>query len=526
MYKKAVIFSILVIFLLLSCAQQELISDIPPKKEVEKYPTKSITHFMYGEIYRSSGNYNYANLEYKRALEYDTTATILNAIGESYLAIGKPSQASGFFEKALKLDPENETAGLNVLDFYMKNQRYEEAIPILETRIEKDPNIIEYQQWVAEAYRGVENYDKALIVLENMITVNESYPWPYIYAAEIKLEQNKIAEAAPYLEKVVRTVPPNDGLYEFWVRSLFESHNIEGMLSALEFWIQKEPQTLAPYFLYIDYQFRFNNNEKAISILDRIKDRWQESAQISYFQGLAAMSQNNADSVWFYFERADEFSDASADLYFHYGVWFWEQGKLASAEQICDRAIEKRGPGTQWLHMKAMINAQAGNLDVSEYLLQTSLSVDSLNINIMEDLANVYAELDKGDESVALYEKIIKLNPESPSIQNNYAFVLSQLNRDLDKAMKMVNKALKKEKSAAFCDTKAWILYRQKKYKQAENWIIKALDYDDVGADIYFHLGEIFKAMGDNEKAAQAYQQAIYMDANYQQALEALEELP
>lgn len=525
MYKRFIIYGIFLAFLFVSCSQRELIKDLPEKKEIEIYPTQSITHFMHGEIYRSSGNISYANIEYRRALEYDTTVTILNAIAESYLMLGKPLLASDYFKMVIKLEPDNEVANLSILELYMKNMRYVEAIPILENLLSKEPENLEYMQVLAEAYRGTKNYNATLDILDNMITLQTENPWPFLFAAEIMLEQDKVADAAPYLEKVARKVPPNDRLYEFWVRSLFQSKNIEGMLGALEFWMAQEPEQLAPYYMYIDYQFRLKNNEAAINTVAKIKDRWQEDSRIPYFEGLAAMAENNADSVWFYFKRADGFPDVSSDLYLDYGLWFWEQGYLGDAETICDRAIEKKGASIQFLHMKAIINAQLGNYSLAEDLLVKILSVDSTNFNVMEDLANIYADLNKGKESIELYEKLLVQLPENPSILNNYAYILSRLDRDLDKAIKMVNKALKEEKTAAFYDTKAWILYRQKKYKQALNWINKAIDHKDIGADVLFHKGKILEAMGRIDDAQMAYHESLKLDPLFQEAINALEEI-
>ena len=242
-------FSLFALFFLLSCGSQELVTNASEEQTAEQYPTSGITHFMYGEIYRSGGNYTYANLEYRKALEYDTTTTILNAIGESYRMLGKPKQATSYFEKSLKLDPNDETAQYNVLDLYMNELRYEEAIPIIQNKLKVDPDNSEYLQRLAECYRGIGQHDNALNVLDKLIQLKPKYPWSYIYAAEIMLEDDRIADAAPYLEKVARNVPPNNELYEFWVRSLFESNNIEGMINALEFWLSQNPESLSPYFL-------------------------------------------------------------------------------------------------------------------------------------------------------------------------------------------------------------------------------------------------------------------------------------
>lgn len=512
------------VFLFLSCAQHELVQESPPKK-IEKYPTQGILHFMYGEIYRADGNYNYANIEYRKALEYDTTATILTAIGESYLLLGKPQKATPYFENALKLDPSDELTRFQIVDLYMKELRFEEAIPLLKEQLQNEPENPDLLQHLAESYRQSGQYDEALAILNKMIQMDDQHPWAYIYAAEIMLEKGRIADAAPYLEAVARKVEPNQGLYEFWIRSLFESKNISAMLEALEFWLDQNPESLSPYYLYIDTQFRSNNFDAGEKVLAKIAHRWQEDPRISYFQGLAAMAKDQVDSVGFYFKRADAFPDASIDLYLHFGIWYWDQGLLDEAEAIADRAIEKFGPSTRWLHMKAMINAQKGHFELAEYLLMTVISVDSTNLNVREDLANVYVDMGKAEEMDSLYSSILLALPDNASILNNYAFGLSRLNMDLDRALKMVNKALKKEKSAAYCDTKAWILYRQQKYKDALKWIKKAMTYSDIGADVLYHQGKILLALDQIEEAKAAFKNSILLDPNNPDAFNALEEI-
>jgi len=522
---KSTIFGLFTLLLLLSCGSQELVVDSPEKKALEHYPTSGITHFMYGEIYRSSGNYSYANLEYRKALEYDTTTTILNAIGESYRLLGKHKQATSYFEKSLKLDPNDATAQFNVLDLYMKELQYEKAIPILVNELENKPNNPDYLQRLAECYRSVGQHENALAILDKLINLSPNYPWSYIYAAEILLEDDRIADAAPYLEQVARNIPPNNELYEFWVRALFESHNIEGMLSALEFWLDQEPESLSPYFLYIDYQFRLENYEAGDTLLDRIKDRWQEDALISYFQGVSAMSRNDVEKVRFYFKRADGFSDPGVDLYLYYGLWFWEKGHLEEAEEVADLAIEKMGPGARWLHMKAMISAQGGNYEKAEQLLLNVISVDSTNLNAREDLANIYVEMNEAEKADHTYNELLNALPQNISILNNYAYALACLDINLDKAMDMVNKALRQEKSAAYCDTKAWILYRQNKYNQALKWIKKSFEYSDLSVDMFVHKGYILIALNKKEAAKETFLELLKIEPHNINAINALEEL-
>ena len=525
MHKKLIILSIVAFVFLTSCASQEMLEDTPKKQAPEKYPTQGLMHFMYGEIYRAEGNHIYANMEYRRALQYDTTATILKAIGESYRRLGKHTLATEYYEKALKLDPGDEGAQYNVIDLYMKEMRYEEAIPLLEAYLEDTPEDSDYLQRLAESYRNIGENEKALELLDRLIELTPQYPWPYIAAAEIMLGMDRIAEAAPYLEKVARNIPPNNELFEFWVRSLFASNNIEGMLSALEYWLDQDPETFEPYFLYIDYQLQAREFEKANAVLDRIKSRWQEDGRISYFLGVSAMYRGEADSVMYYFEQAENSGDAGMDLYMSYGLWFWEKGDLESAEHIADRAIARTGPQAQWLHMKAMIGAQKKDWTKAEKLLLEVLNTNASNANAKEDLANIYVEMGKTEAVKPLYDELVKDYPDNISYLNNYAYALARLDSDLDRAMKMVNKALKHEKSAAYFDTKAWILYRQQKYQKALTWVKRSLEYPAAGAEVYYHQGMILIELNQYDEAEDAFKKSLELDSGYEQSIKALKEL-
>ena len=297
------------------------------------------------------------------------------------------------------------------------------------------------------------------------------------------------------------------------------------MLTALEYWLSQNPKNLSPYFLYIDYQYRMKDFEKGDSLLSVIADRGQENSRIPYFSGLSAMAKDQPESAWHFFTLADSFGDGQTDLYLYYGLWFWERGDLERAEEIADRAIEQLGANVRWVHMKAMINAQKGNFGLAESLLKKIIEADSSNLSVREDLANIYIETGEGDLADRLYGELYRALPENATILNNYAYALARLDRDPDRAMKMVNKALKIEKITAYFDTKAWILYRQKKYNQALQWVGKALKYPDAGSEVLYHKGKILIALDRKDEAKRSFQDALMIDPANSDAKKALEEL-
>lgn len=94
---------------------------------------------------------------------------------------------------------------------------------------------------------------------------------------------------------------------------------------------------------------------------------------------------------------------------------------------------------------------------------------------------------------------------------NNYAYYLSELGQQLDKAEQMSYRTIKAEpKNATYLDTYAWILFMQKRYNEARIYIDQTLQCDsDTSAVLLEHAGDIYYHVGEKEKAVTLWQQAL-----------------
>lgn len=97
---------------------------------------------------------------------------------------------------------------------------------------------------------------------------------------------------------------------------------------------------------------------------------------------------------------------------------------------------------------------------------------------------------------------------------NNYAYYLSELGQQLDKAEQMSYKTIKAApKNATYLDTYAWILFMKERYAEAKIYIDQALQNDsDSSAVIIEHAGDIYAKGGNVERAVALWQQAQKID--------------
>lgn len=131
-----------------------------------------------------------------------------------------------------------------------------------------------------------------------------------------------------------------------------------------------------------------------------------------------------------------------------------------------------------------------------------------MTASALTDLYNDFAATE------SLYLVWLKDHPDDPLVLNNLAYTYAVQNVKLDEAFRMSSAALKADPgNAAFLDTMAWVLYRQKKYKEAADVIEKAIAAfgEDIheGLEALEHAGDIYFALGDNIQAKLYWLRAV-----------------
>jgi len=117
------------------------------------------------------------------------------------------------------------------------------------------------------------------------------------------------------------------------------------------------------------------------------------------------------------------------------------------------------------------------------------------------------------EEAFAAYDSCLQWKEDNIACLNNYAYYLSEMGLDLERAEQMSSKTVKAEpNNATYLDTYAWILYMQGRHDEAKVYIDQALavDTDTVqSAVVIEHAGDIYAINGDRATAEQLWQRAI-----------------
>jgi pentatricopeptide repeat protein len=219
------------------------------------------------------------------------------------------------------------------------------------------------------------------------------------------------------------------------------------------------------------------------------------------------------------------------------------QGKFDDAMKLTDKLVEADEGGWYFVMLKAEVLREAGKFDDSIGAFEDT--IERLGNSKLEDelrdkyiercryvMTSVYTDMGKVDKTIEELRKLLRAHPESSTYNNDLGYVLADNNKDLDEAEKLIRDALKLDKeerqklksagqiegdedqeNAAYLDSLGWVLFKKKNFAEAKRYLLAASKTDEgKHVEIFDHLGDVHKALGDKAEATAIWQKALELE--------------
>lgn len=242
------------------------------------------------------------------------------------------------------------------------------------------------------------------------------------------------------------------------------------------------------------------------------------------------------DDVITNLEAAIDINHDDPDDYIMLSRVYFTQDQPDKAAATLRRGLEHHPRHIELWELLAGIYGQQKEYRLADESLQKALLTDSLGIEAQASLWRARGDNAQHDPSAGnpdeFYGKALELTPNDDLLLNNYAYYLAQHGGDLLKAKELIAKAvIYNPGSPTYYDTYAWVLYRLGNLEEAKRYIDLALTsdrtVDDVDraamtSELLYHAGEIYKALGQKDKAMDYLQKVVdYGDKADAEVLEA-----
>ncbi len=115
------------------------------------------------------------------------------------------------------------------------------------------------------------------------------------------------------------------------------------------------------------------------------------------------------------------------------------------------------------------------------------------------------------DEAIALYEKLLKANPDDDGYANNLAYLLTESKGDrasLERALTLVSR-FKESNNAGYLDSLGWLHYKLGQYADAVPVLERAVERSPTAPLLQLHLGLALHKKGDTARAQDFLKKAV-----------------
>jgi tetratricopeptide (TPR) repeat protein len=532
---------------------------------VEMIPEEPETWLSLARLWENIGKTDHAfEILQKGVLAIPNDPALLREIGKSHLKKQSPSEAITYLRKAYELDPGNIEGKLNFAHAEYQIGQYEHAWKLLKPLMGSYKNNPSGARILGKILLAMREYQSAEPIL---LFAADQFPddsETVLDASELIINRTEnsieppIEEKFDQLEKILKKsliVNPEDALIRLFLTDVdrikkshqkaFDSYcklSKEGFdeqnpfawripygmgkaamalgkseigLASLKEANKKNPGNLLIFRALSEAYLAVNLPGKALDTAETtLRLAPQDLENILWY---AKFKYDNNDPIVAVKALKDalQINPARSELKLWLSKILKSMGNIDESKQVLHDLIENSSTDPQELHHAAYVSVQLRDFDLAVKALEKSKHLlDDSNPRLIQDLAEIYSLMD--DRNMALRtlnldDSYLRKNPSLVLQKSDilcslgqYALALSTLNL-LDKDAETALASVDPESSTA---------------DQSPSPLLYAIDFSYKG--YLYRLGQVYRSLGNMDKARQALSKALYLaphDLQIQNAL-------
>ncbi|KPK78205.1 MAG: hypothetical protein AMJ79_00225 [Phycisphaerae bacterium SM23_30] len=463
-----------------------------------------------------------------QALASDDINVLVNVLvnlSDFQSSLGQIDEAVATLKKALSKEPDNllvQKRAINLFQIHSDPDIVTQGRDLLQKALQAHPDDVELQIYQARSLLTIPTrlaIEQAANILREITIQNPKIAEPYLGLIQIAFRNNQPREAREWASKGLIALPDHEDLLwqkaraekiidpEQAVLTLEKLHklnpdNVTFTLNLADAYISTENADLARELL----------KQKMASLEDQNEKRRMGVALASakYKSGLKQEALKELDLLF----EADPNNHSApltqARLLKDDQQWLVIKQKSAYWYESCPRGADLLAS----IGSELFIPDDADAVKSAEEILNWILQKQPDHIPAMQNLAMILQTTGRSDESAALYQKILALNPKEIIALNNLAWLLCENQSDYQNALKLAQRGLLENPDYLdLIDTRGVIYYRLGEWETAARDFAKCVELYPRGtpalAGSYFHLGRVQYQLKQESEAQKNLKQAL-----------------
>ena len=507
---------------------------------------------------RLKGNHDAAFDLFQHCIELNPQAPEAYFYSAQYFSVLKKNeQVLSYLEKAYELNPENSTYAETLAQAYSSAGLVGKAIDVFEGLVSREPDRDDVLAMLYESYLEIDDNQKAIDALERIEALDGKNERLTIAKSELYTRMGNKKAAIAEMKSLADQYPNDLNYRVMYGDALLQNGQKKQALAIYQSVLKEEPDNVQAQLSLVGYFAAEGDNDKADEmneklllnenvdtqtrveimrreVVNNLQNGGDSTRVLNLFRKTLAMPEPDvdmalmcaaymklkempSDSVNGMYEKTLQLAPDNSFARLQLVASAWENERLDEVIELCKAARQYNPDDMAFYYYQGFAYYRQDDFDNALDAFQNGVSVitDESNPDIASDFYEVMGELlykkGKVREAFAAYDSCLVWKEDKISCMNNYAYYLSELGEQLDKAERMSYKTIKAEpENATFLDTYAWILFKQERYAEAKIYIDQTLQYDPQASAILLeHAGDIYAKCGDMEKALDFWQQSL-----------------
>lgn len=507
-------------------------------------PGLAAAHFFLSNRYRERNDALPCLLSIAKAVSIDSiNYWYTEAEGDLYMALKSIGEARICYERLVRNYPEKSDPLYNMSEIYLRMDSIDKCLQTLNKLEELEgisPQLTQYK------FKILENNGRAKEGFEEYRKLIARYPYNVQYRillGDLQMQNGQISQAKETYDAAAAIEPDNAYVWvaqanyysmtgdqasaDTLVASALTNPNldVETKTEVMEEYLKGSYRKLSQYrdqvakgdiYSSLDTMALFNTVDSLfseVSVMHPTADGVYELQA----QWRSAMGQDSLATECMRF--AVDLKPTSQDYWERLLIYATRWMPKDQIVKLTDE-VEEQHPSCQVAYdvaAWAYINLDKRLEAISQYrsAIENMTPPDANRVSqLWGNMGDIYYQLDSIDQTFECYEKAVKYNPTNYSVLNNYAYYLSESQKELTKAEQMALKVIQKNPdNPTYLDTYAWILYLEGSYSLAIFYQQHAVDClpegDTANCTLFDHLGDMLVKSNDLKGAAEQWRKAL-----------------
>ncbi len=467
------------------------------------------------------------------------------------------SAAFADIKKAADINPDNNAYLERLATGFIETNNMEEAGKAYEKLYKNSPDRSDILDILLQLYAQQRDYDNMLTTIERMEALEGSSEQTALAKMRVySLQGNKEEELNAL--KDLCTQHPNDMNYRVMMGNwLLQNGKEDEAFDEYTYVLQQEPDNSTAKLSLIDYYTTIDQQEKADSIQEAmlISTKTPVESKMLLMRRIVAANENNgSDSteVLQLFKKILEQPQKTSDMAELYAAYmtlkkmpqdsiskalemvldidpnnkaariqliqaYWGKQDYDEVIRLSQQAIDYTPDEMAFFYFLGLAYVQKDEDDAAISTFQKGVTMvdDDSDPSLVSDFYAIIGDLLHGkglpEEAYAAYDSCLQWKDDNIGCLNNYAYYLSEENKDLSRAEQMSYRTIQSDPSnSTYLDTFAWILFKQGRYHEAMQYIDMAVSNDTTDSTVIIeHAGDIHAMNNDIDTAVEYWQKAI-----------------